>query len=296
MKGSSTMEQWLQVRSNNPDFTEAFGADAEDYPQGAYRFARSSNDPMPLFLSDPDGVPDPQEFTGIAGIGQKRSSSLRVMAGLTAAAAAVALLALSWSSLDEVRVLLVNAKTSLSGAPQQPATPAVEPTRLSAADIQIKDPTRHPALGVQVAAAGPVVPTVAVAPSREEIASAYQNALQKNLPPATPAVAVPPASPQPEAIAARRIAPDELDMLMKRARSMLAVGDIASARLLLERAADADEAAAAFLLAQTYDPAVLGTDDTRNVTPDPAMARKWYEKAVRFGSADAQQRLAQMQN
>ena len=68
------------------------------------------------------------------------------------------------------------------------------------------------------------------------------------------------------------------------------------ARLLLERAADAQEAAAALLLARTYDPAVLGTPDARSITPDPAAARGWYQKAARLGSRDAQQRLVQMQN
>ena len=83
---------------------------------------------------------------------------------------------------------------------------------------------------------------------------------------------------------------------MNRARALLAAGDIPPARLLLERAADAQEASAALLLAQTYDPAVLGTPDMRSITPDPAMARDWYQKAAQFGSPEAQQRLAQMQN
>jgi TPR repeat protein len=65
---------------------------------------------------------------------------------------------------------------------------------------------------------------------------------------------------------------------------------------LLERAADAQEASAALLLAQTYDPTVLGTQDMRSVTPDPAAARDWYQKAAQLGSRDAQARLAQMQN
>jgi TPR repeat protein len=65
---------------------------------------------------------------------------------------------------------------------------------------------------------------------------------------------------------------------------------------LLERAADAQEPSAALLLAQTYDPAVLGTMDMRSITPDPAIARNWYQKAASFGSLEAQQRLAQMQN
>jgi TPR repeat protein len=83
---------------------------------------------------------------------------------------------------------------------------------------------------------------------------------------------------------------------MNRAKGLLAAGDIPSARLLLERAADAQEPSAALLLARTYDPDVLGTQDARNIIPDPAMARAWYQKAAQFGSADAQRRLAQLQN
>ena len=67
-------------------------------------------------------------------------------------------------------------------------------------------------------------------------------------------------------------------------------------RLLLERAANARNATAAFLLAQTYDPAALGVRDARSTAPDPVMARDWYRTAASFGSADAQQRLAQLQN
>ena len=50
------------------------------------------------------------------------------------------------------------------------------------------------------------------------------------------------------------------------------------------------------MLAQTYDPAVLGTSDVRNITPEPDKARSWYQRAAQLGSADAQRRLAQMQN
>jgi TPR repeat protein len=88
---------------------------------------------------------------------------------------------------------------------------------------------------------------------------------------------------------------ETLAALMTRAKSLLRLGDIAAARLLLERAANAQDATAAFLLAQTYDPAVLGVRDTRSITPDPAMARDWYRKAASFGSAAAQQRLTQFQ-
>jgi TPR repeat protein len=83
---------------------------------------------------------------------------------------------------------------------------------------------------------------------------------------------------------------------MKRAKDLLASGDIPPARLLLRRAADAEDPAAALMLAQTYDPQVLGTQDVRNINPDPELARNWYQRAAQLGSADAQRRLAQMQN
>ena len=110
--------------------------------------------------------------------------------------------------------------------------------------------------------------------------------------------AVPPvaAAPVPSMPSARQIDPVELAALVKRAESLIEVGDIASARLLLERAAEALDAHAALLLAQTYDPAVLGAQDIRSIRADPAKARHWYEKAAQFGSTEAQQRLAQMQN
>ncbi len=155
-------------------------------------------------------------------------------------------------------------------AVQPPAVqpPAVQPPTVQSAAVQ---PAAVQPPAVQLAAVQPtVVQSAAVQPA---------------------AVAQPPAV----APAPRRLDPDELAALLKRAKGLIAVGDIAPARLLLERAADAQEPSAALMLAQTYDPAVLGTPDMRSITPDPELARSWYQKAARFGSLDAQQRLAQMQ-
>jgi TPR repeat protein len=66
--------------------------------------------------------------------------------------------------------------------------------------------------------------------------------------------------------------------------------------LLLERAANAQDATAALLLAQTYDPAVLGTRDTRSVNADADAARDWYQRAAALGSSEAEQRLALLSN
>ena len=104
----------------------------------------------------------------------------------------------------------------------------------------------------------------------------------------------------PQALAAtpspvRPIDKEELANLLKRGRYLLSIGDIAPARLLLERAADAHEASAAFDLAGTYDPAVLTRSHVSGIAPDLAMARMWYEKALNLGHSEAQQRLAKLQ-
>jgi hypothetical protein len=124
--------------------------------------------------------------------------------------------------------------------------------------------------------------------SREDIVSAYRTALQSQAS-ATRAG-------NEAAARSKTLDAETLAALVIRARSLLALGDIAAARLLLERAANSQDATAAFLLARTYDPAVLGVRDTRSITPEPAIALDWYRKAASFGSAEAQQRLTQLQD
>jgi hypothetical protein len=141
-----------------------------------------------------------------------------------------------------------------------------------------------PLTGASVNASAPRLGT----PSREDIVSAYHTALQSQAPAARTG--------NEAAAPSKTLDAETLAALMTRAKSLMALGDIAAARLLLERAANSQDASAAFLLAQTYDPAVLGVRDTRSITADPVMARDWYRKAASFGSADAQQRLTQLQN
>lgn len=180
----------------------------------------------------------------------------------------------------DARASLPNATADQSGVVQKPNPP-------SAAAMQLAN--AGPPTQVVPATTAVQSAPAAVKVTRDDIALALRaaqqnlNAVQAEPPPA----AAPPV---------RRLDADELAALLKRAKGLIAIGDIAPARLLLQRAADAQEAGAALLLAQTYDPAVLGTQDMRSITPDPALARDWYQKAARLGSQDAKQRLAQMQN
>lgn len=260
----------------------------------------TSHEPIPLFLSDPDGEPDPHEFTRSSD--RRRAITMRILAVAVAASAAAALAVVYHS--DVARVLIANAKASINSAIAE-QTAAAQPPSEAVRKVPLKDPARV-ANPIVLARADAREMSPPPAPSREAIASAYQSAMQSQGPAPTAVAAVAPAAPAltaaptaaPVAAAApvKTLDPDTLATLMSRAKSMLAVGDIPPARLLLERAANAQDATAAFLLAQTYDPVVLGTRDIRTITPDPAIARDWYQKAARLGSAEAQARLAQLKN
>jgi len=89
-----------------------------------------------------------------------------------------------------------------------------------------------------------------------------------------------------------RPGPDEVAALLKQGRELVALGKFRFARLLLEQAAEAKNASAAFTLGQTYDPLIERSAVRLDAPPDIAMARAWYEKAKDLGSAEAAQRLS----
>jgi hypothetical protein len=84
---------------------------------------------------------------------------------------------------------------------------------------------------------------------------------------------------------------EEIAVLLQRGKDLIASGDIAAARLVLRRAADANDAQAALALGATYDPLVLRELKVYGLTADPAMARSWYEKARAFGSDTATRQI-----
>jgi hypothetical protein len=91
-----------------------------------------------------------------------------------------------------------------------------------------------------------------------------------------------------------RLGPDEIVALLKRGQELVAQGRFRVARLVLEQAAEAKSASAAFALGQTYDPLIERSAVRPDAPPDIAMARTWYEKAKDLGSPDAAQRLSQL--
>jgi len=109
-----------------------------------------------------------------------------------------------------------------------------------------------------------------------------------------PEVAAPkPAAAAPEPRPTSSLTRSEIAALLKRGQDLMAAGDIPSARLVLTHLAEAGNGDAAFILAGTYDPAVLATRRIVGVQPDPAKARAWYMRAAEQGSAEARSRLNQ---
>jgi TPR repeat protein len=73
---------------------------------------------------------------------------------------------------------------------------------------------------------------------------------------------------------------------------MLQQGDIRSARLYFEQAAEAGSGQGAIGAAKTYDPVFLATTDAPGLQGDVARAIKWYRMAsATFGDQYAAERL-----
>jgi hypothetical protein len=249
-----------------------------------------SEDSVPLFLSDENGEPDPGEYTAPLIKKRRRASiSSKILAVVCAAAAAATLIALF--SSDSTQNTLVNVKASMAGIFPAPSVAAQsDPSYLIERNAQ-KAAARPSATEDQTNGVRSVATAAVAAPASEEIRLAYQNALQARAPAAAPVAAVPGAEPPAPEPSIHHLDPDAIASILKRADALIASGDVAAARLVLRRAADAGDAHAAMTLAETYDPAFLGKLGVHGFVPDPAMARNWYEKARAFGSAEAPQRL-----
>jgi hypothetical protein len=111
------------------------------------------------------------------------------------------------------------------------------------------------------------------------------------LQPAEPGAQLPPASK-----ATRALDPEEIKLLMKQGEQVIAAGDVVTARIVFQRAAEAGDADAAVVLGATYDPIVLAKLGVTGLGADVDKARTWYQKAESLGSVEATRRLAILAN
>ena len=267
------------------------------YQVGQPRRANYPERSVPLFLSDHDGVPDPSEFIPQLATMPASYYVSRILAGALGGIAIAGMAALA--SSESVRDIMASAKAS-SVAALSVASVVMQPgsTPAKAPDVLAKEPAQplqplaadnQPPVSGDAAAGTATSGTIAVAaltPTRDEVKTAYQDAAQANAPaPAALPQSAAPADP------VHHLDASEIASLLKRADALIGSGDLAAARLVLRRAAEAGDARAAMMLGGTYDPTVLEKLGVRGVVPDFAVARGWYEKAKRLGATDAAPQL-----
>jgi hypothetical protein len=87
----------------------------------------------------------------------------------------------------------------------------------------------------------------------------------------------------------------EIAGLLARGDWLFATGNVASARLHYERAADAGEARAAVRLGETFDPVYLDYPHLHGLQGDPGAAVFWYRRARDLGATAVASRLKRLE-
>jgi hypothetical protein len=143
-------------------------------------------------------------------------------------------------------------------------------------------------------AAGTAVPNAPAAPRSDAAPSIAKLEPPKDAPPALVAPdgplqsSSPPASNPSGAAPPQANATAETAALLSRGDALFGVGDVASARLFYERAADAGNGEAALRLGETYDPNFLERAKLRAVQGDLKAAVHWYRRARELGVVEAE--------
>ena len=94
----------------------------------------------------------------------------------------------------------------------------------------------------------------------------------------------------------RALDPEEIKLLTRQGEQLAATGDLVTARILFQRAAEVGDATAAMALGATYDPNVLAKLGVAGMAANVEKARSWYRKAQSQGSAEATRRLRALVN
>ena len=168
-----------------------------------------------------------------------------------------------------------------------PKPAAVSPTVQRApapAEAPAKPAEPPPALAKAVAPEPPAPPVLVPPTPPAAVASPASVAPPATVVPPVPSRARPPIS------AEASLAPAVIALLLKRGDEQFAIGDISAARLYYERAGEANSAAAARLMARTFDSAFLPAA-VYGALADEARARQWYERGSSLGDSEAAARL-----
>jgi hypothetical protein len=278
----------LSNRSSAQDSVQESGQDNDPQNDLEEMNRRICAGLMPKFVAPP-----PREPMSLPGLGMTSG-----LVGAVIAAAAIALVIVQIPMLspgpsneDDVRngpstaSTALGTLTRLTAAEAKPGAP--DPAAVPAGALLAAVPTND------VAAPSPPVPRppVPITLPPEIMQPSPQPSPEVEA--VRPEIATPRPAAAPEARPTISMTHSEIAAMLKRGQDLIAAGDIPSARLVLTHLAEAGDANAAFILAGTYDPAVLATRRIVGVQPDAAKARAWYAKAAEQGSSEARRRLNQ---
>jgi hypothetical protein len=93
---------------------------------------------------------------------------------------------------------------------------------------------------------------------------------------------------------AAKLDPQRIAWFVRRGADLMQNGDFAAARLLLRPAAEAGDPQAALMLGATFDPVIVADQGVIGLTPDPGVARTWYQRAMTSGSTEASARIERL--
>ena len=127
------------------------------------------------------------------------------------------------------------------------------------------------------------VSPLAKVPKQNEGPSAA-SAIEKTQPAISAGVPAKPDAPAPEV----KLTDADRAFFAQRGYELLAAGDIASARLFFERAANAGDALSALGMARTLDPIELAKAGVRGLKGDAAQADYWYQQARSLATGEEQ--------
>jgi hypothetical protein len=258
---------------------------------------------------------DPGTTAALGSIPRARSWPTLSVCLILAAAGSAAL----FLFVTEGRPPVWNVGTSPTVAGAPPVAPSIEvPTAVASTSEPLSVATANVAPGPEItnATASTAVAPMGGTPSTAAPPAAVSNAKTPIAARAIPAVetTAPPAAEMPIAAVstaamprnqadggpagnvARHFNSDDIVRFSKRGKELLKAGDVAAARLALQRAAEAGDPDAALALGQTYDPFVLGGLGVHGIVADREAARTWYKKAQALGVVEAARRLEALAN
>jgi TPR repeat protein len=94
-------------------------------------------------------------------------------------------------------------------------------------------------------------------------------------------------SPPAAELVTAKVSPAVLAALLARGDALIAIGDIAAARLVYQRGVALGSGPAATATGKTYDPRFLRRIGAVGVVADPDSAAVWYRKGLALGDGDA---------